>query len=248
MTGAGQGIGREIALRLAADGLDIAVNDIASNSAKVEEVISEIKALNRRAIPVIADVSDEKEVEAVVEKTVAELGGLDVMVANAGIAPATTVVDMPADAWDRVMAVNVRGTMLCYKYAARQMIKQGRGGRIIGASSINGKQGPKGIAAYSVSKFAIRGLTQSTARELADHNITVNAYAPGLILSPMTTSEMDKHLGGVDGEALAVFLGYPGCPRANPDTVASIVSYLVKPEAYFITGQSISVNGGLFMD
>jgi len=248
ITGAGQGIGREIALRLADDGLDVGLNDIPSNVAKVHELISEIQAKGHRAISLIGDVSIEQDVVRMVETTVAELGSLDVMIANAGIASTTLLVNVSVEQWDRVMATNVRGVMLCYKYAAKQMIKQGRGGRIIGASSICGKKGPKSLSAYAASKFAVRGLTQSAALELAEHNITVNAYAPGIILTQMAVSDTDKHFGGRPGDALAHILGNKDAPRAGPEVVASVVSYLVKPEAHFITGQSISVSGGLVMD
>jgi len=170
------------------------------------------------------------------------------MIANAGIAFNGLMVDMTVENWDRMMAVNLRGVMLCYKYAARQMIKQGRGGRIIGASSLFGKQGPRLFSAYAASKFAVRGLTQSSAQELAEHSITVNAYVPGIILTPMTAVGTDENFNGQHGDTIANVLGNLNSPRAGPDVVASLVSYLVKPEAHFITGQSISVSGGIHMD
>jgi len=249
VTGAGQGIGRAIALRLASDGLDVAVNDITSNAGALNELVKELRELGRRAIPLLADVSVEEEVKTMVEKTVEELGSLDVMIANAGIAHVSTVVETSVEAWERVFAVNVRGTMLCYKYAAAQMIKQGRGGRIIGASSVMGKKGCPMVSAYCSSKFAVRGLTQSLACELAQHKITVNAYAPGLILTAMTNNPRDLENGeGKHGDSTKALLGLPpSAPDAEPDVIASIVSYLVKPEAYFITGQALSVDGGIYM-
>ncbi|KAL6303212.1 NAD-binding protein [Sparassis latifolia] len=232
VTGAGQGIGRAIALRLADDGLDIAVNDIASNSVKLDEVVGEIQAKGRRAIPLIADVSVEAEVKTMVEKAVEELGGFDVMIANAGVGGgAKPLTEMSTETWDMVMSVNLRGTMLCYKFAAQHMIKQGRGGRIIGASSVLGKKGVAKTSAYSTTKFAIRGLTQCLAQELQPYNITVNAYAPGLILTQLSTFAFSRN-----------------GPEATPEVVASVVSYLIKPEAHFITGQSLSVNGGIYME
>jgi len=135
VTGAAQGIGREIALRLADDGIDVAVNDIANNANNLADVVKAIQAKGRRSVLLLADVSNEDEVRSMVEMTVEKLGGLDIMVANAGIAQAVALVDINStEAWDRTMSVNVRGPMLCYKYAALQMIKQGRGGRIIGTS------------------------------------------------------------------------------------------------------------------
>ncbi|OSX59479.1 hypothetical protein POSPLADRAFT_1150222 [Postia placenta MAD-698-R-SB12] len=168
------------------------------------------------------------------------------MVANAGVGPTCPLVEMDVETWDRTIAVNLTGVMLCYKYAALQMIKQKRGGRILGALR---------CSAYCATKFGVRGITQSlslekycTALELAELNITVNAYCPGVIVSPMTTLEMDMRYGGRPGATIKALLGIPlDSPEVGPDVIASVVSYLVKPEAYFITGQSIDVNGGTYM-
>ncbi|KAF9820737.1 hypothetical protein IEO21_01180 [Rhodonia placenta] len=208
VTGAAQGIGQSIALRLAQDGLDVAVNDLPEKDVQLQEVVHQIQAAGRRSIAVAADVSDEEGVRKMIAQTVRRLGGLDVMVANAGYSTLGSLVEFSTQDWDRMMSVNLRGVMLCYKYAAIQMIKQGRGGRILG--------GPM-ASAYSASKFAIRGLTQSAALELAPHNIT-NLNLPANI------------------------------PVAEPDAVASWVAYLVKPEAYFITGQTVMMNGGMVLD
>ncbi|KAH9835355.1 uncharacterized protein C8Q71DRAFT_837214 [Rhodofomes roseus] len=255
VSGAAQGIGLVIALRLADDGLDVAVNDIASKKGQLEEVVSQIKSKGRRAIAVPGDVSVEGEVRDIIDKVVADLGGLDVvrilccassaacsqlkLVANAGLLLVAPVQDMDAEEWDRVMAVNIRGTMLQYKYATKQMIKQGRGGRILGASSVAGKRGWGGLSAYSASKFAVRGLTQCLSLELSKHNITVNCYAPGIVMT-----QMAQDLG-----AGLARVGMPAeIPVGEPESVASIVSYLAKPEASFVTGQSISPNGGAVFD
>ncbi|KAF9805692.1 hypothetical protein IEO21_08955 [Rhodonia placenta] len=245
ITGAAQGIGRAIALRLADDGIDVAVNDIPSNEKKLLEVVAEIQAKGRRSIPLIADVAVEGEVRAFVEKTVSDLGGIDIMVANAGIARNVQLIDMSVEDWDRMIAVNLRGVMLCYKYAAQQMIKQGRGGRILGASSFLGKKGAMTLSSYSATKFAIRGLTQSLALEVSKHNITVNAYCPGLIHTSMTFASTSGQ--STDQHGNAVLAVPPSMPGAGPEVIASVVSYLVKPEAYFVTGQSIDVNGGHYM-
>lgn len=240
ITGAAQGIGRSIALRLAEDGLDVAVNDLASKLNELTEVVSQIQARGGRALAVPGDVSLEGDVEAMVATVVQCLGGLDVMVANAGIlvSPLKPLVETSSESWDATISVNLRGAMLCYKHAAMEMIKQGRGGRIIGASSICGKQGMSCLSAYSASKFAIRGLTHSAAAELAQHNITVNTYSPGFIETTMTANpDMEKTLNLT-----------ADMPRAKPEVIASLVSYLVKPEAYFITGQTVMANGGSAMD
>ncbi|EMD34709.1 hypothetical protein CERSUDRAFT_116897 [Gelatoporia subvermispora B] len=247
VTGAAQGIGRAIALRLAADGLDVAVNDIPSNVGELHKLVEELREYGRLAVAIVADVAKEEEVKAMVKRAVDELGELNVMVANAGIAAVTNVVDMDVDVWDRILSVNLRGVMLCYKYAAAQMIEQNRGGRIIGASSILGKKGAPGVSAYCASKFAVRGLTQSLACELASHKITVNAYAPGVILTEMTRSKLDAKFGqGRHGDATKALVGLDSNgPDAGPEVIASIVSYIVKPETYFITGQAINVDGGV---
>ncbi|PCH44090.1 NAD(P)-binding protein [Wolfiporia cocos MD-104 SS10] len=209
VTGAAQGIGRDIAIRLADDGLDVAVNDIPTKGEQLQELVAEIRLKNRRAMAVLADVSSEDEVIAMIARVVDELGGVD-MVANVGVLLVKPLLDTSVDEWERTISINVRGTMLCYKYAAKQMIKQGRGGRIIGNAM---------FSAYSTSKFGIRGLTQS--HEFAPYNITVNAYAPGIINTAMGNC---------------------------PEVISSLVSYLAKPEAHFITGQTIMVNGGFLME
>ncbi|KAJ7722871.1 acetoin reductase family protein [Mycena maculata] len=187
VTGAAQGIGKAIALRLAADGFAVAVNDLPQNAALLSEVVQAIRDLGVEALACIADVSIDEEVKNMIAQVVGHFptGRLDVMVANAGVAKWSTVVDTTADQWDRVMEVNARGTFLCYKYAAMQMIKQGHGGRIIGAASICAKKGVPSLGAYSASKFAIRGLTQTAAQELGPHGITCNTYAPGGIDTAM---------------------------------------------------------------
>ncbi|KAJ7458170.1 hypothetical protein FB451DRAFT_979798, partial [Mycena latifolia] len=160
VTGTAQGIGRAIAVRLAADGFDIAVNGIAVKSAELQGVQEEIERLGRKAGCFLADVTIEAEVRTMLDGIVVEFGDIDVMVANAGICMGSAFLDVSIDDWDRTMSVNVRGVFLCYQYAARQMVAQGRGGRIIGASSMAGKQVLNG-SCYSASKFAVRGLTQA---------------------------------------------------------------------------------------
>ncbi|KAH9948005.1 hypothetical protein B0H21DRAFT_287368 [Amylocystis lapponica] len=248
VTGAAQGLGEAIALRLADDGLDVAVNDLQAKNDLLQAIIANIRGKGRRAVAVAADVSSEEQVKGMVATVVDQLGGVNVMVANAGILLGVVpIVEMDVALWDKVMAVNARGVMLCYKYAALQMIKQGRGGRIIGASSIGGKRAAKHASAYCASKFAIRGLTQTASQELAPHNITVNSYAPGAMRTEMMM-HADDAIGGKAGD-IAKLLGLPpDIPNASPGVIASIVSYLAKPEAYFITGQSITVDGGVTLD
>lgn len=239
VTGGAQGIGRAVALRLAADGLDIAVDDIPSESQRLEEVVNEIRQMGRKAIALTCDVSKEDEVKSMVEQTVAQLGRLDAMIANAGISSYLgTVMDADVEKCEHTWSINMRGALLCYKYAAKEMVKQGNGGRIVGACSIAGLKGLANLSAYGMSKAAVRALTQTTALELAEHNITVNAYAPGIILTRMTVSEHDSAFGGEPGSAAKHALGSPNAKIGQPEDVASAISYLVSPEAHFITGQS----------
>ncbi|KJA21587.1 hypothetical protein HYPSUDRAFT_140425 [Hypholoma sublateritium FD-334 SS-4] len=179
ITGSARGIGRAIALRLASDGFNIALNDIPSMEKELETVRREIVDAGKQALICLGDVSIEKDVINMVELTVQKLGSLDVMIANAGVAIIKPLTETTQEDLRRILSVNVDGVFFCYKHAALQMIKQGKGGRIIGASSIAGKQGWKNLAGYSASKFAVRGLTQTAALELREHGITVNAYAPG---------------------------------------------------------------------
>jgi len=236
VTGAAQGIGYVIAHRLADDGLDVAINDISSKSARVDEVVREIQKKGRKSVAVLADVSVEDDVKAMVQKTVKELGGLDCMIANAGIVPIGPFLESSVQQLERTLSINVCGTMLCFKYAALQMVEQGRGGRLIAASSAAGKEAMAYLSAYSASKFAVRGLVQAVALELVPHRITANAYAPGAINSGI------KLEGDTSAQQLAP--SPPGVQIADPDVVASLVSYLCKPEAYFINGQTISMDGG----
>ncbi|KIJ58227.1 hypothetical protein HYDPIDRAFT_34377 [Hydnomerulius pinastri MD-312] len=253
VTGSGRGIGRSIALRLASEGYDLGLNDIPKNKGNLDEISAEIASEypGRRVCVLLADVSVEDEVKAMVEGVVKQLGQLDVMVANAGIARFGTLLQTTTEDWDTVLAVNARGTFLCYKYAAQQMIAQKTKGRIIGASSVAGKQGQAILDAYCASKFAVRGLTQCAAIELGRYGITVNAYAPGPIDTDMLTQLHNATIqhtgdeGGIYAEMeRTTALGYLG----NPKDIAGLVSYLVSPEAHFITGQTLSINGGLYFD
>ncbi|KAG1739902.1 uncharacterized protein EDB91DRAFT_1082274 [Suillus paluster] len=260
ITGSAQGIGRSIALRLAQDGFDIALNDVPTKGPQLESVATEIKSLGRRVCIVPADVTVDEQVKEMVDGAVTKLGGLDVMVANAGVATGGSLLSSTVESWDHKMAVNARGPYLCYKYAAMQMIDQGRGGRIIGASSLLGKMAFPYSCSYAASKFAVRGLTQVAALELGKYGITVNAYAPGWI-----PTDMSKSAKGVMDESgkmnFATYIDDPVSRKwctsvlenipikdvGQPEDIASIVSYLASKEAHFITGQCISVDGGISM-
>ncbi|KAF7369243.1 hypothetical protein MVEN_00252000 [Mycena venus] len=211
VTGAARGIGKAIALRLAEDGFDVAVNDLPTSSDSLLEVVKEIKSKGRASSAHLADVSVEEDVKAMFADVVESHGGLDVMVSNAGI------IRVSVEEWDRMMAVNCRGTFLCYKYAGMQMIEQGRGGRIIGAGSVAGKRvGSPFMSGYAVTKFAIHGLTQAAAMEYGPHGITVNSY--GAIFLSMHGLNSD------------IIISTWGRPQRN----ACVVSFIVRQESLTI--------------
>ncbi|KAL6407991.1 hypothetical protein AUP68_09034 [Ilyonectria robusta] len=250
VTGASQGIGRAIALRLAEDGFDLAVNDLPSQQQKLDELDHEIRARGRKAIVITGDVSDETDVQRLVDDTVSALGELNVMVANAGMMMMKGLLDLSVSEFDKIQAVNVKGVFLCYQKAAKQMIYQGKGGRIAGACSISGYRPQPTALAYGVSKWAVRGLTQASAIELAPHDINVNAYCPGMVKTPMW-----DHIDATISDKMGVPLGYvwdkavnerPAMKKpATVEDIAGCVSFLVGKDSKLITGQSVIVDGGI---
>ncbi|KAK7692419.1 hypothetical protein QCA50_004044 [Cerrena zonata] len=250
VTGAAQGIGEAIALRLASDSEDICIVilDVPEKELQMDSVVKKIQEKGKKAFYVAGDVSVEEQVKNAVDRCVEVFGGLDIMVANAGIPLFKSFIDCTAEDFHRVLNVNLLGVVFCYQYAAKQMIKQGRGGRIIGACSGAGKQGVFDMAFYSASKAGVRGLTQSVALELRPHNITVNAYAPGVILTAMSTHPDDDKHGGPGSVAKMAAKLPADTPAAEPEVIAEMVAYLVSPKAYFTTGQTICVNGGRYCD
>jgi meso-butanediol dehydrogenase/(S,S)-butanediol dehydrogenase/diacetyl reductase len=250
VTGAARGIGRAIALRLAADGLALSVTDLPSAADALDVLVTELGNVGAATQALPLDVVDADAVEAAVEAHVRRFGGLDVMVANAGIAVTTPLVDTTAEQWRRTMEVNVTGVFHCYRAAARQMISQGRGGRLIGAASVAAHRGGKWQGAYSASKFAVRGLSQSVAQELGEYGITVNVYSPGIVHTPMWDSidhAVTSRRGTAPGSELASWVERIPLGRLEtPEDVAGVVSFLASPDAGYVTGQSIVVDGGVW--
>ncbi len=249
VTGAARGIGKAIALRLAADGHDVAVSDLPGMRDILSETEKEVAAHGVRTLSLTGDVSDQASVQALVADTVAGLGSLDVMVANAGIAQTKPLLDVTPEEYDRVHAVNGRGVFLCYTEAARQMIAQGTGGKIIGAASIAAHKGFALLGVYCSSKFAVRSLTQSAAQEWAEHGITVNAYCPGIVDTTMW-EEIDRDLGDLNhvgkGESMAAMAAGIALGRVSTgDDVAKLVSFLAGPDSDYMTGQSVLIDGGM---
>ena len=249
VTGAAQGIGKAIALRLAKDGHDIAVSDLSIKSEDLELTRKSIEDLGVRAVALTGDVTDPESVHKLVTDTADQLGALNIMVANAGIAQTKALLDVTPEEYDRVHAVNGRGVFLTYTEAARQMIKQGTGGKIIGASSIAGHKGFPLLGVYSSSKFGVRALTQAAAQEWAEHGITVNAYCPGIVDTHMWV-EVDRDLGAInnvgEGESMkAMAAGITLGRVSTGEDVAAYVSYLAGPDSNYMTGQSALIDGGM---
>ena len=237
VTGSGRGIGRAIALTLAEHGANVVVNDVVEESA--EQVATEIEAIGVAAMPVIADITSEDEVKAMVAAIMDRFGQIDILVNNAGITQDNLLLRMSEEQWDAVLAVNLKGAFLCTKAVARPMVKARRG-RIINIASVVGLTGNVGQANYSSSKAGLIALTKSAAQELGSRGITCNAVAPGFIETEMTTR--------LSEEAREQMLGRVPLGRAGqPEDVADAMVFLAGAEASYITGQVITVDGGMVM-
>ncbi|MDY0171032.1 MAG: 3-oxoacyl-[acyl-carrier-protein] reductase [Thermoguttaceae bacterium] len=235
VTGAGRGLGRTIAQSLAASGASLACVDVDADA--LAETVDAVRSGGSRAEAFTCDVTDSGRVNEVVDQVVKQMGRLDILVNNAGITRDGMIMRMKDDQWDAVLAINLRGTFLFTRAAARPMMKA-RGGRIINIASVSGLMGNPGQANYSASKAGVIGLTRTVARELASRNITVNAIAPGFIATEMTAKLGEEILAQVQKE---IPLGRLG----EPQDVADAVLYLAGDAAEFITGHVLTVDGGL---
>ena len=236
ITGAGSGIGLAIALRFATEGADIAVNDIDLKSA--EKTAGAVKKSGRRAIAVQADVAEENQVNAMVDRVISELGGVHILVNNAGLSSGGPAIEESLKDWDRMVAIVLRGTYLCSRRVAQWMVKN-NGGKIVNISSNAGLRGGPNMSAYAAAKAGVMSLTRTLALEWAGYNIYVNCIAPGLINTPMTQRTLVKRF---TPEQLTgrVPLGR----MAEPDEVAKPALFLASDDASYITGVTLSVDGG----
>ncbi|MBP6346471.1 acetoin reductase [Neisseriaceae bacterium CLB008] len=247
ITGSGDGLGKGIAERLAKDGFKIVLSDInADTLAKTEQAF---KDQGHAVTSFVGDVSKQADQQALVQKAVSTFGRLDVFINNAGIEEVEPILGITPKSLDTIFNINVFGVVYGIQAAAEQMIKQGHGGKIINACSIAGHESYELLGAYSATKHAVRSFTQSAAKELAQHKITVNAYCPGVAPTKMwdrIDEGMMKHMGTKKGESFkkyseAILLGRP----QQPEDVANLVSFLASDGADYITGQSILTDGGL---
>ena len=237
VTGASRGIGRSIALALAAEGARIVAVDMAPEG--VEALANEIKAMGGEALAVRGNVTVSADTERMVDAAVEAFGRVDILVNNAGITRDGLLLRMKDEDWDAVLTVNLKGAFLCTRAASKVMTKQ-RYGRIINIASVVGQMGNAGQANYCASKAGLMGLTKSNARELAKRNVTVNAVAPGFIATDMTDALPEKVKQELTAQIPLERLG-------SADDIANAVVFLAAERSGYVTGQVIGVNGGMYM-
>lgn len=238
VTGASRGIGRKIALELGKEGYNVVVN-YAGNKEKAEEVVSEIKSFGVESFAFQANVSEQDEVKAMIKETTSQFGTIDVLVNNAGITRDNLLMRMKQDEWDGVINTNLKGVFNCVQAVTRPMLKQ-KSGRIINLSSVVGSLGNAGQVNYVATKSGVEGMTRTFARELASRGITCNAVAPGFIVSDMTDQLSDELKEQMKSQIPLARFG-------EDSDIAHTVAFLASDKASYITGQTIHVNGGMYM-
>lgn len=238
VTGASRGIGRAIALELAGSGADVIVN-FAGNEAAADEVVRAIEGMGRKAIKIRANVALLAEAEEMVKQGLEAFGKIDILVNNAGITRDNLIMRMKEEEFDEVIQTNLKGVFNCVKAITRPMMKQ-RYGRIINISSVVGVLGNPGQVNYVAAKAGVIGLTKAAAKELASRNITVNAVAPGFIETDMTDQLPEEMRTQLLGQIPLAKLG-------KPEEIAKVVRFLASNDASYMTGQTIHVDGGMYM-
>ncbi len=246
VTGASQGIGRAITLRLAREGASLVIGDIDVEAA--EKVAREVRDGGTEALVMKLDVTKAEEVNKVIGEIVEKFGRIDILVNNAGISSMALVVDLKEKDWDANVNVNAKGVFLCSQAVARQMIKQ-KSGKIINNASLAAKRGAPFLGHYSASKFAVLGLTYTMALELASYGITVNAVCPGIVETGMIKREWkwEGDLRGMTADQVReeVLSTIPLGRLAQPEDIAAVVAFLASKDADYMTGQALNINGGM---
>jgi len=247
VTGAAQGIGAAIAEDLAKEGASVVVADL--NQDKAQAVVDKIKDMGCAALAVKVDVTNRESVQDMISKTVEAFGKLDIIFNNAGVNKPMGIFDYTQENWDMIMTVNGWGVLLCMQEAAKQMVKQGHGGKIINTASAVARTGFPGIAPYCASKAAVIVMTQSAARELAEHDIRVNSFSPGVVETPLweMLDKMEMDAGNTEkpGEAIMgaasnTIVGRP----STPQDIVGTTTFLASDESDMMTGQNVSIDGG----
>jgi 3-oxoacyl-[acyl-carrier protein] reductase len=239
VTGSRRGLGKAIALRLAAGGADVVINDIAAGAEEAEAAAGELRALGVRALALPADVCNAGEVEQMIAATLEQMGRLDILVNNAGVTRDSLLMRMTEEQWDLVLNINLKGAFLCTRAALKPLLKQ-RSGRIINIASVVGLMGNAGQANYAASKGGLIAFTKAVAKEVASRGILVNAVAPGFIASHMTDQ--------LSEEARQRLLSVVPLARwGTPEEVAEVVNFLASEAASYLTGQIIHIDGGMVM-
>lgn len=273
VTGAGgeHGMGRAIANRLAQEGADVVITDIANDPYRhdpgrwggASAVVREIEDMGRKSMCVLTDVSDANQIDSMVRQVLERFDGIDILVNNAGARPGpdrVPVVELTEAAWDEVQNVNLKGTFLCCRAVSRHMLERGNGGKIINMSSTSGRHGRARFAAYCASKFGVRGFTQSLAQELAPHHINVNAICPGSVdtervgyIVEATSSEDISAESWRKSEHRQAFIeerarNIPLGRVAQPSDIATLAAFLASSQSDYLTGLSLTIDGGSEMD
>ncbi len=246
VTGGAQGMGRAIARRFAREGASVVVADV--NLQGGQEVAQEIAGAGGQAVAVHLDVRDREQAAAMVDAAVVTYGGVDILVNNAGVIRITPLLEITEEEWELIFAVNCKGLLWCSQAAARQMIAQGRGGKIINLASQAGRRGEAWVLTYCASKAAVISMTQSMALALAEHKINVNGIAPGIVDTPLwvdVDKQFAKLMGLPEGEPKRRFVGTIPLGRIEqPEDVAGAAVFLASAEADYITQQTLNVDGG----
>jgi meso-butanediol dehydrogenase / (S,S)-butanediol dehydrogenase / diacetyl reductase len=250
VTGGAQGIGEEIASRLVHEGAKVAVADL--NGAKAKSVADGLNRSAANAIGISVDVANRAQVQAAIQETVTAFGRLDIFFNNAGFNKPLPFMEVDENNFNSIMRVNAWGVLVCTQEAAKQMMAQGEGGKIINTASIAGRQGYAEFAPYCASKASVISLTQAGAREFAKHKITVNAFAPGVVVTPLwdglEQDMIDKGVIKRKGEFIesfssSILLGFP----SRPKDIAGVAAFLASADSNYITGQVIMADGGMVL-